>query len=272
MEAVKEFTYDFLNATGLSYAYYKRTYAKQSLCFSTHDAVPLGAIFDKVLPTIVKKGVTSTHLFDFLWDEYFSPQTIAMLEENHSLFHGLTTLRFYRTHYETFAVAHNEKNPLSASFYLCHLQLIHDFQEQLTKHMNVLAKRQKSPATLILDPSDPHKDIVMQDAINNEETKDFETFILDTQQKYALYDAFGQTTHLTALEFLSVHLFSQGKSYKTIALLLALSPRTVETYMTRAKERTGYANKYDILHAVRCFKITYCDEKDAHKINQFAVD
>jgi DNA-binding CsgD family transcriptional regulator len=165
-----------------------------------------------------------------------------------------------------------EKNPLSASFYLSHLQRIHDFQEQLTKHMNVLAKRKKSHPTLILDPSDPHKDIVMQDAINNEERKAFDNFILDTQQKYTLYDAFDQPTHLTALEFLSVHLFSQGKSYKTIALLLAISPRTVETYITRAKERTGYVNKYDILNAIRCFKTPPWGEKNDHKSHQLTVD
>lgn len=40
--------------------------------------------------------------------------------------------------------------------------------------------------------------------------------------------------------------FLQGASYKETAQLLAISARTVETYMLRVKQRTGFVTRFEI--------------------------
>ena len=109
---------EFIENTNLSYGYYKRIYAKKYICFSSNDNIPLEDTIEKYFSSIITKEVTSLHQFDFLWNEYLSSEDIKALEEKYSLFHGLVTLRFYRTHFDVFAFAMGERNPYSSSFYL----------------------------------------------------------------------------------------------------------------------------------------------------------
>lgn len=73
--------------------------------------------------------------------------------------------------------------------------------------------------------------------------------------------------HLTHREAECMHWMLRGETMKRIALRLSLSPRTVEYYMKRLKDRWKCKNKKDLILALQLQGFTHyvkVDERDEH--------
>ena len=57
-------------------------------------------------------------------------------------------------------------------------------------------------------------------------------------------------TYVTTQELSCLRELMQGMTYKQVAQNLQISPRTVETYLQRIKERTGFKTIDDILNRI----------------------
>lgn len=53
------------------------------------------------------------------------------------------------------------------------------------------------------------------------------------------------STYLSAQEITCLRLLLHGATHKQIAQMLELSPRTIDTYLLRVKQRTGFSSRMD---------------------------
>ena len=169
----------------------------------------------------------------YLWDEGLPLPITTLARERHNLHHGITFLKRYQDYYDLIACAMPETRSNAASYYLTHLRDFERFSEDLLKKGSDLIK------------------------IGKQEKIQLPSHLLDKNRsnlclsektlRHPVNGKFG-AAYITSQELFCLQLLSQGKSYKDIASILSISPRTVETYLIRIKERTGYGERSQLFN------------------------
>ena len=154
---------------------------------------------------------------------------VALARERYNLHNELTLVRRCKNYYDMIAVALPYEQEHAGSFYLSKLKAIEQFINEFDKdNKDLIQVMNKNPIAL----PRPYRDVNYQKmCLTNGR--------LDVSGKYG-------KTDITAQELMCLRLFLQGASYKETAQLLAISARTVETYMLRVKQRTGFATRFEI--------------------------
>lgn len=160
----------------------------------------------------------------FLWDEALPPTAPLQLAREKLNFHnGLTLVRRTKNYYDMIAVALPYEHANPGSFYLNKVkiieQFIYDFDKQNKDLLHIMDK-----SAIALPKA--YRDVNYQDMCLSKGK-------IQVRGKAGL-------TYITTQELACIRFVLQGFSYKQIADILEISPRTVETYLIRLKRRTGY--------------------------------
>lgn len=227
---VQEASSFLLETFGFNYFQYLRCYADGSINCLTNNP----GLFEHTKEYDEKPIVFSSYedenknkpFYWFLWDEALPPSAPLQLAREKFNFHnGLTLVRRTKKHYDMIAVALPYEHAHPGSFYLNKMKAIEQFIDDFdNKNKDLLAIMDKN--TIALPPV--YRDV------------NYQAMCLH-QGKIYIQGKTGKT-HLTTQELACLKFVLQGCSYKHIAQALGISPRTVETYLVRIKQRTGYTS------------------------------
>ncbi|RUR02977.1 helix-turn-helix transcriptional regulator [Legionella septentrionalis] len=229
-DKVEEASSFLLETFGFNYFQYLRCYADGSINCLTNNPGLFAHTKDYHDQPIVFSSFEEEHenvpFYWFLWDEALPPTAPLQLAREKFNFHnGLTLVRRTKNYYDMIAVAlpHEHFNP--GSFYLNKLkvieQFIYDFDKQNKDLLHIMDK-----SAIALPKA--YRDVNYQG-------------MCLSQGKIKVTGKAG-TTYLTTQELACLQFVLQGFSYKQIAHILEISSRTVETYLSRVKQRTGYVS------------------------------
>ncbi len=168
--------------------------------------------------------------YQFLW-EHNLPSKPIMLAREFNIANGLTFVERYKDHYNMIAVASPVNNHQALDTYLNHLEEIKQFIAYFkNEHRALIQKGFQNRVNLLPGQQDPN----LSQMLLNGRTK-----IPLTWRNRASY--------LTPKEYACLKELALGKSVKEIAQCFALSPRTVEGYLNRIKNRTECANNRELI-------------------------
>lgn len=230
---IQEVTKNFLDAFGFNYFQYLRCFADGSVSLLVNNT-GLMEYFQHVdnSPAVFSsfdEKHENTHSYWFLWDEELPEGPVELAREKFNLRHGLTLVRRSKNYYDMIAVALPSEQANPGGFYLNKLKAIEQFVHEFdTDNKDLIKIMHKNPIAL----PEPARDVNYKN-------------ICLTKGKITVHGRCGMT-YVTAQELACLRLLFQDASHKEIAKLLEISSRTVETYILRVKQRTGYSSRADI--------------------------
>ncbi len=232
---IQEVSKHFLHAFGFNYFQYLRCFADGSIGLLTNNT-GLTEYFQQIdnAPVIFssfKNEHENAHTYWFLWDEELPASPVQFAREKYNIRNGLTLVRRAKHYYDMIAVALPSEHANPGSFYLNKLKAIEQFINEFDMdNKDLIALMNKNPVVL----PKAYRDI------------NYENICL-TNGKITVTGKQG-TTYITAQELACLRLVMQGATQKEIAQVLTVSPRTVETYKLRIKQRTGFSSRVEIAH------------------------
>lgn len=234
---VYEICKDFISSRGISYFHFRRNYKDGSILILTNKGELLSDFFRSSHKEIKYPPPISTHRsLVYFWDEYSTEEFVILTREKHKLYHGITIVNRHKEYYDCVAFAMSASHPSPYSWYL---NIFHDlkvFSELFPKIADLLIKKTELERI--------HLSACRQDANRK--------FLFLPQKSKRIYITSDFEGYVTTYELLCMRLLCEGKTYKQIGSILSMSPRTVETYLDRLKNRTGLAF-HDLL--TKSFKI-----------------
>ncbi len=228
-EKVQEVSSDFLNTFGLNYFQYLRCYDNGAIGLLTNHT----GLFEyfqhiKNQPVVfssLEKENEQAVSYWFLWDQSLPEMPVQLAREQFKLCNGLTLVRRSKNYYDMIAVATPTDTGDSAAFYLNKLktieQYINDFDKQ---HQDLIMVMDNNR----LELPEAYRDVNYQN-------------LCLKQGKFPVLGK-NERTYITIQELACLRLLCSGMTYKYCAKTLNLSPRTVETYIQRIKQRTGFSS------------------------------
>ena len=169
----------------------------------------------------------------FLWDNNLPDEPVQLARE-FDIANGLCFVERYETHYNLIAFATPVSDSSAVETYLNHTpELLHFIQN--FKH----DKKQ-----LIAD--------INQNAFNvtcQQKDENLDKMLLKYQSKFQAIKVPSHTSesYVTQMEYSCLRYLSQGDTYKAIAQKLGISPRTVESYFVRVKNRLDLSTKSELI-------------------------
>lgn len=215
----------FLNQHGLSYFQYLRCFPDGLFSLLTNHTGCFEEFSQMKNTPLIYSSFTSeheqNHAYWFLWDEELPDFPVNYVREKHGLHHGLTLVRRSKNYYDMIAVAlpHAKRN--IGSYYLSKQKAIETFINEFEmNNRELIDKTSKIPIIL----PEPCRD------------RNYHKICLSSGN-ITLLGAEGYF-QLTTQELSCIKLLKQGLSYKEIGKQLSISWRTVETYLSRAKQKS----------------------------------
>lgn len=229
----------FLKNFGLSYFQYLRCYSDGSFGLLTNDT-RLTEYFhsaenEPIIFSSYESSQASSHSYWFSWDEKLPELPVSMARERCQLYHGITWVRRSKSYYDMIAVAMSKERSDPSSFYLTILGAIESFVYGFDRdQQSLISIMDRHRIGLAL----PNRDVNYQN-------------MCISSGKITVVGKYGET-YVTTQELACIKWLLQRLSYKEIAKLLKISPRTVETYFHRVKERTGCLSPFELQSLIHC--------------------
>lgn len=230
---IQEISKNFLDAFGFSYFQYLRCFADGSVGLLTNDTnlIEYSQYVDNspAIFSSFKNEHEKAPSYWFLWDEELPEMPVQLAREKFNIRNGLTLVRRSKNYYDMIAVALPNEQANPASFYLNKLKAIEQFIKEFdVNNKNLIELMNKNP-------------IVLPNASRDVNYKN----ICLNKSKFIVTGKYGMT-HITTQELACLRLLLQGASHKKIAQVLEISTRTVETYILRVKQRTGFSSRIEL--------------------------
>lgn len=230
---IQEVSGTFLGTFGFSYFQYLRCFADGSIGLLTNDTglIEYFQYVDNapVVFSSFEKSHENAHSYWFLWDEALPESPVQLAREKLNIRNGLTLVRRSKNYYDMIAVALPSEQANPGSFYLNKLKAIEQFVKEFDAD-------QKDLIALMNENR-----IVLPGAYRD---VNYEKICLN-KGKIAVVGRYGKT-HVTSQELGCLRLYIQGISHKKMAQILKISSRTVETYIMRVRQRTGWSTRAEI--------------------------
>lgn len=230
---IQEISADFLNRHGLNYFQFLRCYDNGSIGLLTNNTGLLEHFQYVDNAPVVFSSFTDEHQssssYWFLWDEELPEMPVQLAREQFNIRNGITLVRRSKHYYDMIAVATPVEPDNAGAFYLNKLKSIEYFinEFEIANH-ELIRLMNKHPLLL----PEPYRDI------------NYKKICL-TKGTVSVRGKTGES-YITTQELACLRLLIQGKSYKQIAQIMDISPRTVETYLQRVKHRTGLTLQNEI--------------------------
>jgi len=231
---IQEISNDFLTQHGFSYFQYLRCYYDGSASLLTNDTslfeYTINKPPEKLLVSSFNKEHQNLHSYWFLWDEGIAHTPAwEIIREKFNIYHGITLVRRFKNYYDLIAFGLPEFYANSGTFYLNKLKAIEYFINNFDKnHRDLINLINQSPIML---PEYYRDDNYQKLCLTNNK--------IEIQTDKGL-------TYITPQEVACLRLLLQGASHKQIASILNISPRTVETYIARIKQRSGLSSSKEL--------------------------
>lgn len=146
----------------------------------------------------------------------------------------LTGYHFYST----------SNDPLFSRFYLEHIHILEHFSAYFDiKARNLIDLADKSKFANFYEKVNIPNNFNEKDILNNK----INQFLLDTHLPHASLDCKKGKIKLTPRQEQCLYYLSQGQTFKQIGRFLGLSPRTIEFYFSRLKEKSGYKSREELI-------------------------
>lgn len=235
---VARYADDFLKSFRLNYFQYLRCYSDGSISLLV-NRTDLFELFLGQMEYGVQSSFEKVHeklpSYRFLWDEEIPSIPVEIARKRFGMFHGMTLVKRHKGYYDMigFALAEPVFNP--GSFYLNTIKAFENFSEEFERKRSDLFVTIEKEKLILPQPLQDknHKEICLP----------------EKPRKYQIQGQAG-FTYLTSQEVFCLQFLNQGLSYKEISKELSISERTIETYLERAKNRTGFKNRDQILRAL----------------------
>jgi len=230
---VKEIAHPFLESHGLNYFQYLRCYSDGGISLLITDP-GLFLRFTNLDSPLVFSAFKEEHLkkqsYWFLWDQELPHEPVKLAREYYNWHHGLTLVKRTQNYYDMIAIATPEERLNVASYYMNKLPIIEQFMADFLNYEPDLSQvMHNNPIAL----PEENRDV------------NYQQLCLKGDQRLPFGNAY-----ITTQELKCLNLRLQGYSYKEIGKICQLSPRTVETYLTRVKSRSGIDNKFQLKELV----------------------
>lgn len=230
---IHELTNDFLTSLGFSYFQYLRCFNDGSISLLSNTTKILEFFTEVENQPVVFSSFTNENKnapsYWFLWDEALPSAPVQLVREKFNFYHGLTLVRRNKNYYDMIAVALPKEQQHVSSFYLNKLKLIENFINQFDKENKEIIHFLNTEKLFL---PKAYRDV------------NYDKICL-TQGRVTIESPNGRS-YLTVQELACLRLLCQGYAYKEVAQILKLSPRTVETYLNRMKQRTGCLSCHEI--------------------------
>lgn len=230
---IQAITQGFFASFGFSYFQFLRCFSNGAIGLLTNHTGLL-EYFQHVENTpVVFSSFENEHeeapSYWFLWDSALPEHPVSLAREKFRIHNGLTLVRRARDYYDMIAVALPFEHPNPGLFYINKIKVIEQFINDFeVTHVDLIRLMNRCPIQL----PEAYRDV------------NYRKICLD-KGKIVVKTSFGET-HITAQELACLRLYQQGLSHKKIAQELAISPRTVETYMLRVRRRVGLSSRSEL--------------------------
>ncbi len=181
------------------------------------------------------------HSYSYLlWSEENHCPLIKMCRQKIGLIRGLTIYKRYSSH--IMAWWFTSKNAANIPYIISQssMQPFHEFIHYFEMKLTI----QKLAAPLV------QYDLPFDASYNTPDQQKMEEFRSSFGTRKNLFELEGRTVLLSKREWECLSALSQGKTYKEVAHVLSLSPRTIETHVNNIKERLGISSKSKL---IQCF-------------------
>jgi len=219
---VRKICQDFLDAKGLSYFHFSRTFKNGASLILTSNEEFMKSFLHNNLKEISYLVPVSIHQSLVYFCDECLTENLLMLTRKRGFHHGLRILNRYKEYYDSTVFAMANPHPSPFSYYLSILPDLRMFSEMFPKRADSLIKKIES------DPL----------YLSGRQDKNGQVFFLP-ERSQRIFIGKNLKRYVTTYELLCMKLFQAGKSYKEIGSILSISSRSVETYLARLKTRTG---------------------------------
>lgn len=232
---IQEISNNFLNQFGFNYFQYLRCYNDGSFSLLTNHIGLLEFVQQFEHSPVIYSSLASenknAHSFWFLWDESLPKYPVEIARKKFNLHNGLTLVKRCKTYYDMIAVALAKEQANPALFYMNKLKAIEFYIRNFEiDNQDLIKLITKNPIALLEAQRDVnYKHLCLSNG------------------KIEVLGKHGKS-YITTQELTCLRLKLQGTSYKEMAQTLNLSVRTIETYINRVKERTGYETHLALEH------------------------
>jgi DNA-binding CsgD family transcriptional regulator len=225
-DMVENATAAFLKKFGIHYFQYLRCYYDGAFSLLSNE-LGLLRLFEQyedepLIYSTFDENVKNKQQFFFFWDESLPTTPVTMAREKFNLNHGMTIVRREKKHYDMIAFALDRPHANPYGLYMTILPQLEWFICQFEKN------QAKEISTI--EQERIYLPVVNQDV--NCKNLCLKTGRVD-------FEVMGKSTHITLKELNCIRALAKGYSYKEVANGLSISPKTVETYLVRVKNRTG---------------------------------
>ena len=228
---VRDLSRDFLTKNGLNYFQYATIYEDNtSRHLVTHqDFIQERANRERRVLSHTTPDLINRNTYMFLWNESL-PVEDTNLAREFNLDKGICLVERFKSHYNLIAFASPSSNdPLN--FYLNNKgKLLNFISEFKDKASHLLDKSYENRYTLPESYQDKNKDQLILG-------KNFKRSFIHNEVQFFLSER----------EFSCLNLFSKGFTMNIIGEALELSPRTVETYLNRVREKSGILSRKELV-------------------------
>jgi DNA-binding CsgD family transcriptional regulator len=225
---LQEYSHGFLNKYGLNYFQYLRVFNDGSFSIGVNKAnwleFALGKIFQEpTTPAVyshISKDQIAKQSYMFLWEPNLPTEPVKLAKE-FNIHNGITFVERHANFYDMMAFASPEVNHTATDTYL----------NNIDRMQNFILGFKRDQAKLI-QQLDKHR---IYPKKSQQEHLNLNKMLLEGNKA------------ITMQESACLRLLTQGLTYKNIAKILNISPRTVETYLNRIKCRYNINCKHELI-------------------------
>jgi len=251
--AIQEICQPLFDLLNINYFSFHRTHSDGSkirLCTNaqwTAHYLKMDYIVDGRLerhPTVYKSGYT---LWDYWPQDDKAHLIIKDARDNFNRDHGFSIVKNHGEYIDIYNMTARIGHERANNLYLNSLEYIEKFIVYfMIKASPIIKQAEKdrfvfdSNPTLFL--SDDHSGLAR--------TSTHDTFFLALKTEGVYVEVGGKRILLTPRESMCAYLLCRGRTFKTIAHELNISPRTVETYINKIKIKIGVYSKEEIIRNI----------------------
>lgn len=234
---VAEYSSEFLKHHGLNYFQFGRCYADGSILNFSNTSELAKLLFGAGFS--VQSSFDEDHQkrpsYVFFWDEELPEDPVSLVRERLGIYHGMTILKRYKDYYDMIAFGMAKPRSNAMSYYFNYYKELEKFADQFIRtRTDLLSIHERQKLQLPSQYQDPNR---------------LKLCLSGQEQRFTIKGRYGKT-YATTREIFCLQYLEQGKSYKEVADILSISPRTIETYLGRIKERTGFNSREQIFAAL----------------------
>lgn len=233
---IKAFCDSILKPKGITHFQYLRCYPDGSYELMLPDPQYTEDVFDYEMPILsyCPQSYRQHHQYTFLWDKTLPSYAVDLVRRRYNIYHGITLTLRYPHHYDMIAFGLGNWVRDSESFYLNHANFLQDAWHHFTTKYETIIK--------ISQQHRIHPPQHMQD-VNRKEM-----CLKAPPRRYTVPPRTGEAlSYLTHQESRCLYALKQYRTYKEAAQALNIGERTLETYVQRIRQRTGYSLLSDLL-------------------------